>query len=89
VAVAVTGDGSRRLRIAARRLRVPGVARAGEHLLELGFEHGLQELASAIAKASFDRVEPVVEKLPRRLDFRLRQARRRDMACHGVISAGA
>lgn len=39
--------------------------------------------------ASFDRIEPVVKKLSCRLESRLRQARRRVMACHGVISAGA
>jgi hypothetical protein len=48
----------------------------------------LQEFASSIAKASFDWIEPIVEKMFRRLDFRLRQARRCVMACHGVVSAG-
>jgi len=49
----------------------------------------LSDPLQCLAKTSFDRVEPVVEKLPCRLDFGLRQARRRGMACHGVISAGA
>jgi hypothetical protein len=66
---------------------MPGVSRAREHLVELGFEHGLQEVASSISKASFDRVEPVVEKMFVSLDFRLRQEGRRAMARHGVISA--
>src|SRR2546426_10427467 len=48
----------------------------------------MEEVANPIAKASFDRVEPAVEKMYRRLGFRLRQARRRAIARHGVISAG-
>src|SRR6266568_2259130 len=48
----------------------------------------MEEVANPIAKASFDRVEPAVEKMDRRLGFRLRQARRRAIARHGVISAG-
>src|SRR5204863_1330791 len=60
-----------------------------KHLVELGFEHGLQERANSIAKARFDRVEPVVEKLAARLNIRQQRARGRAMACHGVISAGA
>src|SRR6266567_4825614 len=47
----------------------------------------MEEVANPIAKASFDRVEPAVEKMCR-LGFRLRQARRRAIARHGVISAG-
>jgi hypothetical protein len=89
VAVAVTADAHRLLRIVARWLRAPGVARAGERLVELGLEHGLQEFAGSIAKPGFDWVEPVVEKVLCCRDFRLRQARRRAMARHGVISAGA
>src|SRR5713101_9127214 len=48
----------------------------------------MEEVANPIAKASFDRVEPAVEKMDRRLGFRLRQARRRAIARHGVISPG-
>src|SRR6266498_1869814 len=48
----------------------------------------MEEVANPIAKARFDRVEPAVEKMYRRLGFRLRQARRRAIARHGVISAG-
>src|SRR5213078_1421671 len=48
----------------------------------------MEEVANPIAKASFDRVEPAVETMCRRLGFRLRQARRRAIARHGVISAG-
>src|SRR6266568_1592882 len=48
----------------------------------------MEEVANPIAKASFDRVEPAVEKMYRRLGFGLRQARRRAIARHGVISAG-
>ena len=86
----MTGDGSRRhLRIVARRRRPPGVARTGEHLVELGLQHGFKQFANSIPKPSFDRVELVVEKPPARLHFRLRLARRRAMARHGVISTGA
>jgi hypothetical protein len=55
----------------------------------LGLEYGLQEFAGSIPQHGFDRIEPIVEKVLRRLDFRLRQERRRAMARHGVISAGA
>ena len=70
VAVAMTGDEGRRLRIAARPLHTPAVARARQHLIELALEHRLQEVARSIPKASFDRVEPVVEKIFLGLDFR-------------------
>jgi hypothetical protein len=89
VAVAVTSHACRLLRIAARLLRPPYVARAGQRLVELAFEHGLQEFSGSIAKPNFDGVKPVVEKLLRRIAFGLRQAGRRAMAPHGVISAGA
>src|SRR5262249_39325435 len=79
----------RRLRSIVLRRRTPGVARAAERLVELGFEQALQKLTNPIAKASFDRIEPVVEKPLRCLDFRLRQVTSRGIACHGVISAGA
>jgi hypothetical protein len=48
----------------------------------------LQKFASAIPKTGFDWVEPIVEKVRRRFGFQLRQARRRDMIRHGVISTG-
>jgi hypothetical protein len=47
----------------------------------------LQELAGSILKLGFNRVESDVEKMFRRLDFRLPQPRRLDLACQGVISA--
>lgn len=53
--VAVTGGGGRGLRIAARWPRPSGVARARQHLVELSFEHRLQEFPGSLAKASFDR----------------------------------
>src|SRR5712691_2467604 len=77
VAVAVTGGADRSLRIIPGRLRTAGVARSRQRRVELAFEHGLQEFVNSIAKPSFYRVEPVVEKVRRRLDFRLRQARSR------------
>ena len=36
-----------------------GIARAGTHLAELGFEHRLQEFAGSIAKLGLDRIKPV------------------------------
>src|SRR5262249_47154680 len=65
-----------------------GVARARKYFVELSLEYGLQAFASSIAKACFDRIEPIGEKMFRRLDFRLRQASRCVTARHGVISAG-
>jgi hypothetical protein len=47
-----------------------------------------KKVASAIPKTGFDWVEPIVEKVRRRFGFQLRQARRRDMIRHGVISTG-
>ena len=44
--------------------------------------------ANPIAKACFDAVEPVVEKMPGPIGIRLRQDRRRARACGGAISAG-
>ena len=69
VAVAVTGGARGCLRIAARPLGPAGIARAIENLVELGFEHGLQEFAGSIPKACFNRIEPVVENVSRRLNF--------------------
>ena len=69
VAVAVTGGARGCLRIAARPLGPAGIARAIENLVELGFEHGLQEFAGSIPKTCFNRIEPVVENVPRRLNF--------------------
>jgi hypothetical protein len=48
VAVAVSSDGGRSLRIFARELHAPGVARARQRLFELGFEHRLQEFARPV-----------------------------------------
>ena len=45
-------------------------------------------LTGAIPQASFNRVEPVVEKVRRSSAFRLRLVSYRGMARHGVISAG-
>jgi hypothetical protein len=58
-------------------------------LVELGFQHRLQEFTGSIAKGSFNRIEPIVEKVYRSFGFRLRLVRHRAMACHGVISAGS
>src|SRR5262249_50809776 len=37
----------------------------------------------------FDRVKPIVEKMNRRLRFRLQSRRRRAIVGHGVVSTGA
>src|SRR5215211_5287258 len=84
--MAVTSDPRHRRRIPARWLHPAGVARAGKHLVEFAFEHRLQEFPRPLAKGRFDRIEPAVEKVLRRLDFRLQQARRRAIVRHGVIS---
>src|SRR6516162_9692346 len=87
MAVAVTSNARRAFRIGGRPLGAAGIARAVEHFVELGFEHGVQELTGSIPQASFNRVEPV-EKVHRSLSFRLRLVSYRAMARHGVISAG-
>jgi hypothetical protein len=85
MAVAVTGGGGRSL---GRPLRAAGIAGAIERLVELAFEHGLQQFAGPIPKPGFNRIEPVVEKGHRSFGFRLRLVGHRATACHGVISAG-
>jgi hypothetical protein len=77
MAVAVTADAHRFVRTVTRRLRAAGVARAGQRLVQLGLEHGLQEFAGSIAQPGFDRI-----KL-----FSSRKGA--PMARYGVISAGA
>jgi hypothetical protein len=57
VAVAVTGDGVRRLLVLARQLLAAGVAGARQRLFQLHFEHRLQKFASPVPKAGLDRIE--------------------------------
>ena len=61
MAVAVAGDRGL-LRITARRLCAPGVARARQNFVELAFEHGLQEFTRSIPKASFDRIDQLSKR---------------------------
>jgi len=79
----------RLLRSVVRKLRATAIARAPERLVELGFQQRLQKLTNATAKTSFDRIEPVVQKVLGGFDFRLRRQMSRGIACHGVISTGA
>src|ERR1700674_2481718 len=86
MAVAVTGGPDRSLRIVPRRLRTASVVRARQNHVELAFEHGLQKFSSPIAKARFNRIKPVVEKMNSRFGLGLRRIRLRGNACHGVVS---
>src|SRR6516162_9310451 len=88
MAMAMTSGALQYLRSTARPLAPAGISRALEHLIEFAFQHSLQEFAGSIPQASFNRIEPVVEKRHRSFDFQLRMVRHRAMACHGVISAG-
>ena len=59
----VTGDRGQAVILAARRGQPPPVARAHQCLIQLAFDHGLDETAHPIAHPSFDRIEPIVEKI--------------------------
>src|SRR6266850_8359216 len=85
----VTSDTARAISILASLLWAAGVAGARQYRLELGRDHRLDELAHPIAHADFDRIKPVVEKMDRRLGFRLQGCRVRAIAGHGVVSTGA
>src|SRR5882762_11857978 len=85
----VTSDTARAISILASLLWAAGVAGARQYRLELGLDHRLDELAHPIAHADFDRIKPVVEKMDRRLGFRLQGCRVRAIAGHGVVSTGA
>src|SRR6267378_5886460 len=84
----VTSDTARAISILASLLWAAGVAGARQYRLELGLDHRLDELAHPIAHADFDRIKPVVEKMDRRLGFRLQGCRVRAIAGHGVVSTG-
>ena len=67
----MASDAAHAISILASLLWAAGVARAGECRLQLGLDHRLDELAHPIAQAGFDRIKPIVEKMARRLRFRL------------------
>ena len=82
----VTGDRGQAVILAARRGQPPPVARAHQCLIQLAFDHGLDETAHPIAHPSFDRIEPIVEKIHSWFANRLRRLRLRDNVLHGVVS---
>jgi len=85
----MTGSASRALTIAARWLPTASVARPRQRHVEFTLEHGVEKFVNPIAQASFDRIEPVAEKMGSRLGCRLRRIRLRGIACHGVVSSPA
>jgi hypothetical protein len=62
------------------------VARPRQRNVQLTLNHGMDEFANPIAQPTFDRIEPVVEKINSRLGCRLRGIRLCGNACHGVVS---
>jgi hypothetical protein len=81
VAVAMTT--SRALRFATRQLRMTSVARPRQCQVEFALDHCMDEFPNPIAKASFDRVKPSVEKVDSCLGCRLRLKLRGNVR-HGV-----
>ena len=86
MAVPVTGNRGQVVILAARRRRPPPVPRARQCLIQLAFDHRLDEAAHTITHPSFDRIEPIVEKIHSWFGDRLRGIRLRDKALHGVVS---
>src|SRR5580704_17703136 len=86
MAVPVSGDRGQAVILAARRGQPPPVARAHQCLIQFAFDHGLDETAHPIAHPSFDRIEPIVEKIHSCFANRLRGIRLRDNVLHGVVS---
>jgi hypothetical protein len=64
----------------------PSIPRAQQGRVQLAFDHALDEAAHPITHSSFDRVEPIVEKIHSRVDDRLRGIKLRGSALHGVVS---
>jgi hypothetical protein len=67
VTVPVAGDTARAIAILGIRLWVAVVAQADERRLELALDYRLDELTHP----GFDWIKPIVEKMDRRLGFRL------------------
>jgi hypothetical protein len=89
VTVAVAGDPFRPVAILDIRRWAAAVARTSQRRLELALNHRLDELTDPLTQPNFDRVKPIVEKMDRRLRFRLQRRRRRASIGHGVVSTGA
>ena len=89
MAVPVAGDTLQPIAILDIRRWAAAVARASQRRLELALNHRLDELTHPLTQPDFDRVKPIVEKMDRRLRFRLQGRRRRASIGHGVVSTGA
>src|SRR5215813_11923095 len=89
MAVPVAGDTFRPIAILDIGRWAAAVARASQRRLELALNHRLDELTYPLTQSDFDRVKPIVEKIHRRLRFRLQDRRRRANLGHGVVSTGA
>src|SRR5215510_3137506 len=87
--MAVASETFRPITILDIRCWAAAVARASQRRLELALNHRLDELADPLTQPDFDRVKPIVEKIDRRLRFRLQDRRRRAIVGHGVVSTGA
>src|ERR1700756_5436473 len=87
--MAVAGDRFRSIAILGIRRWAAAVARASQRRLELALNHRLDELTDPLTQPDFDRVKPIVEKMNRRLRFRLQSRRCRAIGGHGVVSTGA
>ena len=62
------------------------VARALKGRIEFAADQLFNEFPRSFPHRSFDRIEPIVEKLGSRLPSTLRVMRLRDIAAHGVVS---
>src|SRR6516162_5886986 len=89
MAMPVAGDTVRHRAILDIRGWATAVARASQRYLQLALNHRLDELTHPLTQPDFDRVKPIVEKMDRRLCFRLQDRRRRASLAHGVVSTGA
>src|SRR5215471_7897206 len=87
--MAVASETFRPIAILDIRRGAGAVARASQRRFELTFNHRLDELTDPLTQPDFDRVKPIVEKMDRRLRFRLQDRRRRASIAHGVVSTGA
>ena len=70
--MAVTGKTGRTIGILVRPLRSSTVARARKGRIKLALDHALDKAARPIPHAGFDRIEPIVKKVDRRVGCRLR-----------------
>ena len=84
MAVPVTGDRGQAVILAARRGQPPPVARAHQCLIQLAFDHRLDEAAHPIAHPSFDR-----DRINRRKDTRRSRDASRRPSCSPATRPGA